>query len=451
MTAQRLFLLLAIPFGLLFVVVTPPFGGGDEGHHYHRVAEVSAGFMLPTDAQLPVGIAQFHEEAAKPYRRKPWQAFTGADYRKFASIPLNAQETATMHPNIFTVHHPLNYVPQLAAVTPATWLGVRPLVLLYLARLAGLFGAIALTWRAIAVMPSHKYLFGATALLPTPAFFRSFVNADPISNAVVLLYVATVLRAMVRTTPMKPQELGVLCVLATTAVSCKVLYLPLVLLCLAIPVARFGSRARQVTAAAAIAVPAVVLSYGWIAAVKAGVFANLDYKTWGGTPSPDEQLWYVLSEPVVFAGTLGRTLFATSFIPDAIVGYLAEFGYMHIHLPPFFYGVLAVGLITVAVLDPTGQDAKYPALSKAMAVLTYLLCFGLTLLLLYVQWTGYKRNVILGFQGRYLYPIAPLLLILAGPIPQATKRLAAMTVAGLSVFGLSSGVFIVWAAYFMER
>ena len=103
---DSLFLSLAIPFGLLFALLTPPFGGGDEDYHYQRTAEVAYGAVLSPEVEVPAGITEFRRRALAHYAGSDWAPFTPDDYRSLAAIPIDAEHTGTLAPNIFTVHHP---------------------------------------------------------------------------------------------------------------------------------------------------------------------------------------------------------------------------------------------------------------------------------------------------------------------------------------------------------
>ena len=186
-----------------------------------------------------------------------------------------------------------------------------------------------------------------------------------------------------------------------------------------------------------------------MAAVKATLFSEYSYVTWGGEPSPDEQIAFVFYHPFAFAKVVFSTLFTTPFSVRAVIGLLGEMGYMHIHLCAACYVVLVFLLTGVAALDSTAAEAVYSVRARLFAALAFFACFGLTLLLLYVQWTGLKGLTIAGFQGRYLYPILPLLFVSLKSVDDASPRRAGMAVAALGVFGLCAGLWALTTSYFV--
>lgn len=47
MTVDKWFLILAITFGILLIIVTPPFQAPDEYNHYYRAIGISNGDLVP--------------------------------------------------------------------------------------------------------------------------------------------------------------------------------------------------------------------------------------------------------------------------------------------------------------------------------------------------------------------------------------------------------------------
>jgi uncharacterized membrane protein len=72
----------------------------------------------------------------------------------------------------------------------------------------------------------------------------------------------------------------------------------------------------------------------------------------------------------------------------------------------------------------------------------------LTMTLLYVQWTGLGKDTIDGFQGRYLFPVLPLLLVLVRATPRRLAALGGCALLAPSIVGLAAMIWnTVWAYY----
>ena len=434
---DRLFLLVAIPFGLLFTFLTPPFGGGDESFHYQRTAEIAYLHILDKQSEVPAGIVAFINSGRVHYLKLKPPADAPTEVTTPAEIPLDAGHTGTLTMNIFTVHNPITFLPQAVAFRLAAEAGARPFVLLYISRLTGLVAGLLLTWLAIRIMPSHKYLLAGFALLPTIMFFRSYLHTDAITNGMAFLFIALCFRAIIDEKPIATKESFQLTLSALLIASCKGAYLPLALLVLAIPHSRFGSLKRQLKVVATIILTAFIAGFGWMYLVKMFFFTGYSYQTYGGIPVPDEQLSFILHQPFTYVSVVLKTLFTTPFFPALFQGVMAQMGYGNIVLSDWAYGMLFFLLASVAALDISARSVSYSKPAHTLALTLFIACFGLALTLLYIQWTDVQAPIIKGFQGRYLIPILPLLFIFVRPAKEATKSLAGLSVLALGLLGLS--------------
>jgi len=443
---DRLFLLIAVSFGLLFAFLTRPFGGGDEHFHYQRTAEIAYLHVLDKQSELPRGIVLFLQSGKVHYLGVRPRQGTAADYPDPASITLDAAHSGTVNAHIFTVHNPIDYVPQAVAFRLAAIAGVRPLGLLYIARVAGLAAAIWLTWLAIRIMPTHRYLLAGCALLPTVVFYRSFLQSDTIAIALAFLYLACALRAITRSGAVTGRELTLLAATAIGVASTKGAYLPLTALVLAIPAHRFIRPAGKWRYCAAVIGAAFVMGFGWMQLVKNQIFTGYFYHTWAGNPVPDQQIAFILHHPLGYLGAVLRTLLETPFFAVVFRGLLAQLGQGNVFLSAWEYGLLFFMLAGLAATDDTGRAATYSQATRLWALVLFLACAGLSLTLLYIQWNAVQAPVILGFQGRYLTPALPLLFLFIKPAGEARRDLAGLALCGLGIFGLSAAAWTLMAS-----
>jgi len=197
---------------------------------------------------------------------------------------------------------------------------------------------------------------------------------------------------------------------------CKSAYLLLPLITLAIPIRRFVSRAEKALFCAACRVPGFVASMLWMLTLRLTYFDDRAYRTWSGVVHPAEQLQLVLHAPFTFLVTLGRTVFATPFAPRLLLDLLGTFG-PPVMISAFWLPVVGMGTAGLFLLDNgKGEIDNLPTV-RVLSVLIGSLTLLLILLLLYLQWTRYGAPVVDGFNARYLFPLAPLLL-LSFPVPR---------------------------------
>jgi len=429
---DKLFLLCALIGGLLLVALIPPLAGGNEEMNFQRAAMVANGHMLVKPAPIPSGIADLLDITDRTFSEgaQPPLHYSRQQFDQVAALELRSDQPRMVQPNPIAVLNPVSYLPQAPAIAVGEALGLPPLALFYLGRLAGLFTGIALTFFAIRITPVHKYGLTAIALLPPILFSRSTLDADQITNGLAFLFLAMTMREIGARGPIRGPTIAALAVAAFLLAQAKSAYLLLPLLTLAIPAERFESTRRKAAACATIALPGMVASAGWMLLLKLTYFTDLTYRTWSGVVQPHQQLAAVLGHPFGYAAVLFRTLFTTPFIPRAIVEFLGVFG-PPVQLPVGVIVVLAgLAMLTLLSGERIGQRVLRGLRTRTLAIGIAAATLLIILTLLYLQWTRLGGAVIDGFNGRYLYPLAPLALLF---IPAGGRRL----------FGLSSSAWLV--------
>lgn len=441
---ERLFLLFGGLWGALLVALIPPVAGGNETYNFGRAAGVATGHLQVGDAVMPGGMVALIDAAWAQFPSGSTPPF-GYDAQKFAAvaaIPLDAARPRTLAANPIAVLHPVSYAVQAPAIALGMQFGLSPLALFTLGRLAGLAAGLALTWAAIRAMPAGRHALAALALLPTILFGRSTLDADQITNGLAFLFVALTLREIVKTGPITRGRLALLAVTAALLGPAKSAYLLLPLLALAIPRARFQSGTARWAAVAAIVLPGVALSLAWIASLAAGPLDGVSYRTWAGLVEPARQQAAILADPFAHAAVLLRTVFATPLLPDALIGLIGEFG-PPVRLPaPAFPLLLLILAATVAWRD---ERVRFPLTARILAPLLVAASVAIVLTLLSLQWNPPGARVVEGFQGRYLFPVLPLLFCLLPPAKAGGRASAALLAMALLAGPLT--LWTTWATY----
>ena len=442
---EFLFLLFAVLFGVVLVFLVPPLGGGDEGFHYHRVASIAYGQMLNKPVQVPSSIAGFIDTGSTFFHaglQAPFH-YTHTEWQKMSAIPLTPATATMLTPDYTSIHHPFSYAPQALIFHICVLLDLPPLFILYAIRLAGLAAGIALTFLAIRKMPSHQYALAAIALLPTITFYRGYLNADAFTNGLAFLFIATVLYETTQKSILTTRNVLYLAALAFILAQCKSAYLLLNFLALAIPAARFQSNKMRCVSLSAIILPGIIASIAWMITIKQTYFTGVQYHTWGGDVNPDQQMAFILHHPLSYLIILLKTIFLTPLPLISFVGLFAEVG------PGYFLPSPIIFLFMYFIIGTLTTDKGYVNYGRAARLLSaaiFVGVVGISLTMLYIQWTGLGAGEIKGFQGRYLYPLLPLLLIFAVPPekPLMTFRPSSY-VALLAFFGLTVSL---WQVYF---
>ena len=446
-----LFLVVASLAGLLLIALIPPLAGGNEQMNFQRAASIANGQPLVKPVPLPGGLIDLTSKADARFREgaKPPYGYSRNDWQGMADIPLQAAQPRISHPNPIAVLNPVSYVPQAAAIAAGQAFGLSPLVIFYLGRVGGLIGGIALTFFAIRIMPVHKLGLSAIALMPPVLFSRSTLDADQLTNGLAFLFTAMAAREIGGNGRLSGARIAALAFVAFVLALSKSAYLLIPLLSLAIPVIRFGSGRRKALACALICLPGIGGSLAWMLLLKLTYFTAVKYRTWSGVVDPQQQLALVLSHPFAFAGTVLRTLFATMFVPLAVIQFIGTFG------PPVTMPLLLIvavaGLLAATILSdaPIAPRPLRSGQTRLLAAAIVLLTLGLILTLLYLQWTRLGGPVIDGFNGRYLYPLAPLLLLMIPATGKPQFRLpSSLWLLGLTIVSVGGTCWTTVQTYY---
>ena len=443
-TPVRVFLLTAFVFGVPLVFVSPPLTTPDEGRHMARIYTISAGSLrLPADARVPESLVELNQRMTRLWPPlRPRKQRRRETLRPFWDQPLNPAAQVPVR-NLAT-YGPLAYAPQALGFVLGRAVEAPPIGLVYLGRLANLFTWALVVAAALAITPLRRWAFAALALLPMSLFLAASLSADAPTNALALLFVAAVLRAGFGPHDgVRPGDVALLCVAAALFGLTKGGYWPLAGVALLIPGARFRGARHRWFVMAAVASAALVPSGLWFAEAQTTGYAEAGKGAdWVG------QLEFIGSNPLRYAG-----IFFDSWLETGrayVTTFLGVLGRLDVVLPAWLYGSLAVALVTLPVLEARDPEALVPARRIGLLAL-FALSTGAVFTMIYLAGNEVGAPLIRGVQGRYLWPLAPLLLLAVparGRSPEEERgEFLAAFVAGVSIASLVS-LRALWVRYY---
>jgi uncharacterized membrane protein len=128
-----------------------------------------------------------------------------------------------------------------------------------------------------------------------------------------------------------------------------------------------------------------------------------------------EQVKYVLTQPFMFVLTLYKTLSIQSvrWISE-LTGYnMSSASVCAMEVLRIVFDIILLLAILVNDNKISGnEEKKVDNKTKIIVFFSIILVFALIIASLYVQWTAYKNDQIIGIQGRYFIPILILLPLL---------------------------------------
>jgi len=427
---ERFFLAAGAFWGVVLLLLTPPFMVADEFQHTFRAWDLSRGVLLPAvgegghlvarvprslrDMAAPLVTVPFHRD------RKLDRSLTGAELRR----ALEPSDLVTVVVDDMRGKSPLVHAAPALGLLAGRVLRLPPIACLWLARAANLCLWLALVAVAIRTLPAGRWALTLVGLLPMSLAEAASTSADAVTNGVAWLFFASVVAGTVAGERARRRgDLAALTALAAVLAQCKQLYVLLVPLVALLPRARFASAGRY---RAALAAPfaGAAASLGLLTGVLALHGAPPQAFAFAGA-APVEQLAHVAAAPLRFLRVLAASL--AGFDWRSVVGSL---GWNDAPLPAIAgAGGLAL-LFLVALLDGGAETA--PTLrQRAIAAATAAAVVVAVATALYLVFTEVGAPLVNGLQGRYFLPALPPLLYAlqprGRPLGAALPALAAMT------------------------
>lgn len=443
---EKLFVIIGIVFGIIFLLITPPFQIPDEASHFYRAFQVSEGQIMAEKQQnivgglLPKSIGTtmlayndipFHPEV----KQKPEKTFALLD------LPLNSQDRAlAWFPNT-SLYSPIPYLPQAVGIAIGRLFAFSPLILMYLGRFTNLLFWLIFGYLSIKITPVLKWTFFLLLLTPMYLFLAASLSADVTTNSISFLLIATILNyALVESRKIKNVDIFKIVVLSICLTLSKQAYFPIVLLFLLIPIRKIGVKKYFFTFG--------FILLGCIAATSA--WSSLTKKLYVPIQpniSPNQQLAVVFDNtPTHFFSILLNTLslYGRNFINN----FIGTLGWLDTPLPVFFIQSYIVLLFVVSLVNGR-KDIVISFNRKLIILLTFLLNIFLIFLLMYLAGTPVGANLIEGTQGRYFIPVAPLLfLLLYNQKISLNMRKFSLYIAAYSIFSASLTIVVLLHRYY---
>ena len=404
---EQIFLFMGILFGVLYMVVLPPFTTPDEAVHVDTSYYYSSKIL---------GQQAVDENGYVLYRSD--DALYNHDDQHIPTV----QSYAILYHNLFKMDHsdetvnflraPLSvsaiaYVPQIIGVTLARLFHLGNIQMLLWGRMFAMaFYLLCLYW-AIKIAPIGKELLMVVALMPTTLQMAVSFSYDSTVLALCFLYTGVLLYLTLEAKRVTWHHIVLLALLFAWAAPAKLVYICLAFTLLIIPTEKFANKYfKYISIAGIILAGAVVIlltRFQTVVAIGASDGGMLAEQT-------TYSLSYLLHNPskilAIFYGTIiGQ---GTYYLETMIGQYL---GWLEIILP----GYIVYGFYTLIILSAIRKVSEKHVLSAGQRLWIFLVIAGVSVLVgaaLLFDWTPIESNYVYGVQGRYFLPMLPLLMIL---------------------------------------
>ena len=445
-TAERFFVVAAIPLCLAAILLIPPWSTGDSEAHYLACYRLSNIFLGQGSSGEWLG----RTDDVMFFRDVWWNATppsTGGleiikgNLQPFATDKSLIQMTSTsVKMNYYSA---FCYIPQTAGLVIGRLIGLGAVANCYLAKLLTAVFYIVLCYRAIKKAPCGKWIIALCAILPSSLMMSNAFSYDPMVIITSLNFISSVL--LLRANPDDKKALALTSVWAFILGAVKGGgYLILLPLLFVIPSPKKGLKFLN---------KVVPLVCGLVSVITFDMLLpSQELFQFGSKGNGFMTASFALENPLAYLKmtvlTYGR--FTGDMTADLFGSKLC---WGENTIPFAFSIVMLVILLIVASNDDSIDAIKPKDVVIALAVILIALLSTPAMLL---SWTPEGSEVILGIQGHYFLPVLPLIALTLGKGIRTLVRKAAKGKTGVikefAAMAYPCAVcMLVFAFYFMMR
>jgi len=440
---EWLFVALGSVFGLLFLILTPPFQIPDEPAHFLRAYQVAFGEVVPVaekgviGGQLPVAL----ERAVDPFRALPFSPTTKTSIGTIvtANVPIDRGMQVFLPT---ATYPPMSYAPQVLGIWLAALLDLGAIATLYVARLFGLVFWLVSVGFAVRVMPVGKPALIAVSLLPITVFMAGGVSTDSFTYSIVALATAYALKCATAEDSLTTRQVLNVVVLSLLVSLLKTPYSMLFLVFLAVPASKFSRTKKHVLAIVATAAACAVLAASWTLLVRV---QPVPFSA-EAVVSPAMQARSISQDPTNLLFALGRTYGASNLL--AIAQMIGHLGWTDttIRLRWILIAMAAVFWSFLTVENVLSSSEHVRIRKGAMLGLIVLIVLAISLVLYLSGNEVGSRARIIGLQARYYTPLLvfgiPLAAMRRHFVRESEYQLLWLAAAEMAVLSAAAGTLL---------
>lgn len=414
---QGFFAWVAFILGGVFLLIIPPFQTPDEAAHFLRAYQVSnldfipikkdniIGSYLPTSIQKTEtaidGSGAIQTHANLKYR-------LGNTKAALLNVPLNEGEKKFVDTTVTASYSPIGYIPQVLAIWFGRLFDTPPIVMVYLARLFVLVTWIGLVFASIKIFPFKKWAVAGIALLPMFLAQAVSLGVDVLAVGSGLLFLSTILYCIYTKNTIHRKILFLLLATGIVMTMSKQVMAVLLFLILTLKNNSLSENVKKnlFFKILIILLPILILILWTI--VLPEISSNVTQLQ--NNQDTVGQVKYIMGQPLIFIRTLFYTLFFTwgDGISQSLIG---NFGWLDTPLSSFFINLGYVSLFAYWFVDYEKKSIQPTSkLNKTIFFVITATYFLSVCAAMYILFSPVGYPLIVGIQGRYLFPCLFLLL-----------------------------------------
>ena len=393
---EKLFLLVIIPLGIMYMFCMLPNWVADENQHYYKAYTISTGKLAPVKNNfIPKQIINNDYNTIDSYEKLYVQMNVDTDYNNNQIINGRAN-----------LYNSILYLPSALGIYIGRILNLNIFVSYYLARFMNFLLAIILGYYAIKIFPLCKFPIFVYMLNPMYIHQAISLSEDCMINAISILFISYILYLKNTKNSLNGKNIIIMFILMFLISTTKYVYAPLIFLSFIL----FNKINKKNKI---LILGCIILSF---------IFALFFFRYTGSSSASSgggykntettyvSNVMKVVSNPVQYIYTLENTLKQNGnyYIDTTFGKYL---GWLNIPSN----NIIIYAYITILILSCFLEKKHGKILNKEdkwLLMLISLIIFNLIFLGFYLTYIDRSMNVIHGIQGRYFIPflVLPILV-----------------------------------------
>ena len=407
-------------FGLVYLVITPPFQVPDAQTHFYRAYQVSTGEFIAekrgnnTGGDLPFSLAKV-VSLFNHLRFEPDHKSSLNDISQAFKIKLDSTQKIFINFENTAVFSPIPYIPAALGIYAGSLLTDSVLIIYYLASLFTLIAAVFILTLAIRVLPDYDQLIFSFCVLPMFMFQLSSLSSDSLSNAISVLFVCQIFSITNGRRTVSKQFFIEIIVTGVALALCKQTYSILFMLTALLTPQYFKNKTDylkyQISFFLIISLSIVTWTF-----VVSDIYSPL---SWIEGADVKMQLAYVIENPLRFFNIVMNDLQQNSLNYIFLMGG-THLGWVDTEIPTLLIVLHLLALVILGAL--INSDRRLTVWQYLLCLLT-IICGILTIeLALYLHAQPVGSTSIIGIHGRYFLHLFFVFLITITTLPRVIEN-----------------------------
>lgn len=392
------FFIVALLYGLIYLISIPAFLGTDEVAHYLRSYQISAGDIIVKDpinkeTLIPKQLWNFLASNSNSIRYTKEYAFNPTNYNELVPI---------WHGNNTAVSYsPIPYIPQVIGFWISKFLNLSPLLTIFCVRFVNMIVWLSIIAYAIKRFPVRKLSLAIYLLSPAILSLVSTCSYDAFSMSLIVLFISIIMSYKEKKEKLSRKDLIILLLTSALFCSYKVIYIFLIFLLFLIPNKSFKTKKFKFTYILLILLISIFIDFGWYFISQ---IPTEEITSTGG-------ILLILKKPFNYL-----FIYCNTFINSVSHYFINLFAGNEMCYSLARINEIFIWIYIIIFLFSLSYDKKIKSTKKENVLIILLILFICALISvgLWVGWSipnqGMESTKIIGIQSRYYIVFMPIII-----------------------------------------